>query len=142
MRLRRVVGVSILLTAVAALALLIAATKVGPASNSFAAASSSPTPIVSSVPALTPFRVTRALVSSLCTGNGTTLGQWNYVSPWLLCYNADRYTEGVALYYLNSSNDAFTIVQRGGGEYDVRYLENPLGVPAATAKRLVAGLHS
>jgi hypothetical protein len=68
-----------------------------------------------------------------------TLGLWNYVKPYLLCYNSDQYTEGVALFLKGSSN-TFTVVQQGGGTYSASYLQD-LGVPPATANKLVSGLH-
>jgi len=93
----------------------------------------SPTPTPSPYP--TPSIST---VTSLCTGQGTVLGKWNFVSPYLLCYNQSTQSGGVAL--LLESSSGFSLVRGAGGIFDANKLVR-LGVPSSVATALVSGLH-
>jgi hypothetical protein len=80
-----------------------------------------------------------ATVSSLCNGRNTVLGQWNFVRPYLLCYNHSLNSEGVQLFM--ESSTGFTRIRGAGGVFDANKLVR-LGVPSSTATALVSGLHS
>ena len=96
----------------------------------------SPTPTPSPYP--TP---SVATVTSLCVAKNTdlVLYKWNFVSPYLLCYNRDAHTSGVGLW--EESSSGFTLIRGAGGVFDANYLVT-LGVPNSTATALVSGLHS
>jgi len=96
----------------------------------------SPTPTPSPYP--TP---SIATVTSLCVAKNTdlVLYKWNFVSPYLLCYNRDAHTSGVGLWRETSSG--FTHISGAGGVFDAKWLVH-LGVPSNTATALVSGLHS
>jgi hypothetical protein len=79
-----------------------------------------------------------AIASSLCNGRNTVLAQWNFVSPYLLCYNYSLHSEGVQLFLESSSG--FTRIKGAGGVFDANYLVRQ-GVPSSTAAALVSGLH-
>jgi hypothetical protein len=80
-------------------------------------------------------------VRKLCTGYDMTLDQWNFVSPYLLCYSVDKYTNGVNLFEAQGAAPGkFVHIKGGGGAMDVGYLVQ-LGVPSSIASRLVSGLH-
>ncbi|MBV8163057.1 MAG: hypothetical protein JOZ91_02200 [Candidatus Eremiobacteraeota bacterium] len=86
-----------------------------------------------------------ATVTQLCIGRGNdlALGAWNFVSPYLLCYNYDKYTGGVGLYKASGPGPkgSFRFIFGGGGAIDVPLLVET-GVPSATANALVSGLHT
>jgi len=79
------------------------------------------------------------MVKSLCSGPNSVLSKWNFVSPYLLCYNNAGQSEGVALFM--DSSTGFTLLRHAGGVFDADYLIRQ-GVPSSTATALVAGLHS
>jgi len=69
-------------------------------------------------------------------------GQWNFVSPYLLCYSYDEHTKGVGLLKESGPRPkgSFRLVGGTGGVMDADYLIE-VDVPSNTANALVSGLH-
>ena len=84
-----------------------------------------------------------ATIKHVCTHHDMVLGRWSFVSPYLLCYNYDEYTEGVGLYKESgpATNGSFRHIFGTGGEMNADFLIEA-GVPSNTARALVSGLHS
>lgn len=100
------------------------------------------TPKVDAQASPSPTQPPEAVVKQACVPSGVdyTVTQWNFVSPYLLCYVSDKHT-GTAKLFMQSASGAFSLVSHGGGDLPLAGLE-ALGVPATTAQLLLAGLHT
>ena len=103
-------------------------------SSTTAVATPSPTPTVYPTPTL-------AQVQTLCNNADLTVYKWNFVSPYVLCYIADNYTNSVFLYQAQGAlPGTFVRIRSAGGAFTASHLVS-LGVPSTTAATLTSGLH-